>query len=311
MAFHVKSGASQPWYSPITLKLNYAQKGAELRNFKNSKGKLKSALRSTAMYHRPGLSWTRRAFRFFPYAIPSNCIPSVSRYMAYPKPDRLAESLGVFASKISSAFMRFYGEVFQRPNYLVDTVKSMPWPTLSIDTNLKLKVIIDKELQARRLTYQNHEPFHDFLIPAIIDNRPHGAHSIAFNELSLIGSEAELEIAKSYGLNKQQIQIIERDLKEAISYIRGPDKISDDTTASDEDADFVLDYSPVAQAEAQISYLLGCPLGRWDIRYATGERQPPELPDPFDPLPVCPPGMLQSADGLPLAETQCFVSSMQ
>ena len=41
--------------------------------------------------------------------------------------------------------------------------------------------------------------------------------------------------------------------------------------------------------------------GRWDIRYATGERQPPELPDPFDPLPVCPPGMLQNADGLPAA----------
>ena len=46
-AFHVKSGASQPWYSPITLKLNYAQDGAELRNFRNDKGKLKSALRST------------------------------------------------------------------------------------------------------------------------------------------------------------------------------------------------------------------------------------------------------------------------
>jgi len=47
------------------------------------------------------------------------------------------------------------------------------------------------------------------------------------------------------------------------------------------------------------SYLLGLLAGRWDIRYATGERQPPELPDPFDPLPVCPPGMLQNAEGLP------------
>ncbi|MDF1659423.1 MAG: hypothetical protein P1U58_17540, partial [Verrucomicrobiales bacterium] len=52
---------------------------------------------------------------------------------------------------------------------------------------------------------------------------------------------------------------------------------------------------------ALISYVIGGALGRWDIRYATGERQPPELPDPFDPLPVCPPGMLQNADGLPAA----------
>ncbi|MEM1095207.1 MAG: hypothetical protein AAGJ10_11445 [Bacteroidota bacterium] len=35
------------------------------------------------------------------------------------------------------------------------------------------------------------------------------------------------------------------------------------------------------------------------MRYATGERTPPELPDPFAPLPVCSPGMLQTDDGLP------------
>lgn len=46
-------------------------------------------------------------------------------------------------------------------------------------------------------------------------------------------------------------------------------------------------------------YLIGITFGRWDIRYATGEKKPPKLPDPFDPLPACPPGMLQSDKGLP------------
>ncbi|MFM8320704.1 MAG: SAM-dependent methyltransferase, partial [Chloroflexota bacterium] len=51
-----------------------------------------------------------------------------------------------------------------------------------------------------------------------------------------------------------------------------------------------------------LSYLFGCPFGRWDIRYPTGERRPPQLPsDPFAPLPACPPGMLQSATGMPAA----------
>src|SRR5208282_5320173 len=49
-----------------------------------------------------------------------------------------------------------------------------------------------------------------------------------------------------------------------------------------------------------LSYCLGCAFGRWDIRFATGERKPPELPDPFDSLPICSPGMLQAEDGLPL-----------
>jgi hypothetical protein len=49
------------------------------------------------------------------------------------------------------------------------------------------------------------------------------------------------------------------------------------------------------------SWAFGCVLGRWDIRYATGEGSAPELPDLFAPLPVCPPGMLQGDDGLPLS----------
>jgi hypothetical protein len=47
-----------------------------------------------------------------------------------------------------------------------------------------------------------------------------------------------------------------------------------------------------------ISYAVGVIFGRWDIRYATGEKLAPELLDPFAPLPVCPPGQLQNAHGL-------------
>jgi hypothetical protein len=53
------------------------------------------------------------------------------------------------------------------------------------------------------------------------------------------------------------------------------------------------------RGDSLVSYCFGVGFGRWDIRFATGEQQPPELPDPFDPLPICPPGMLQGSDGLP------------
>lgn len=51
--------------------------------------------------------------------------------------------------------------------------------------------------------------------------------------------------------------------------------------------------------EQIVAELLGVAFGRWDIRYAKGEQTAPELPDPFAPLPVCPPGQLQNAQGLP------------
>ena len=40
--------------------------------------------------------------------------------------------------------------------------------------------------------------------------------------------------------------------------------------------------------------------GRFDLRFATGERVAPLEPEPFDPLPVCSPGMLTGDDGFPL-----------
>jgi hypothetical protein len=52
---------------------------------------------------------------------------------------------------------------------------------------------------------------------------------------------------------------------------------------------------------ALISESVGFNFGRWDIRYSTGERLAPEQTDPFKSLPVCPPGMLQGDDCLPLS----------
>lgn len=53
--------------------------------------------------------------------------------------------------------------------------------------------------------------------------------------------------------------------------------------------------------KSALSESLGYVLGRWDIRYGTGDQLVPELPAPFAPLPACPPGMLQGGDGLPLS----------
>lgn len=50
-----------------------------------------------------------------------------------------------------------------------------------------------------------------------------------------------------------------------------------------------------------ISYAVGCAFGRWDIRLVLDQTLETKLADPFDPLPVCPPGMLVGPDGLPAA----------
>ncbi len=57
-------------------------------------------------------------------------------------------------------------------------------------------------------------------------------------------------------------------------------------------------------ADVLVSYAIGAAFGRWDIRFATGEKPAPEFPDPFTPLLICPPGQLQSERGLPITKEE-------
>jgi hypothetical protein len=74
----------------------------------------------------------------------------------------------------------------------------------------------------------------------------------------------------------------------------------DEDSGSDNAPRVALD--PRLAAADLISWCVGAALGRFDVRLATGTRPIPELGDPFDPLPVCSPGMLQGGDGLPLRQ---------
>jgi hypothetical protein len=65
------------------------------------------------------------------------------------------------------------------------------------------------------------------------------------------------------------------------------------TTISDDDADDdSSDTIPADQTADVLSWAAGVAFGRFDWRLATGEREAPPEPEPFDPLPARSPGML-------------------
>jgi len=97
----------------------------------------------------------------------------------------------------------------------------------------------------------------------------------------------ESDLEKCFSLNQAESELIKA-FSNKQPKIRTP--ISDLNT---------LNNTKWFAAHTIISYCNGVILGRWDIRFTTGEKETPDLPDPFDPLPVCPPGMLQNSSGLP------------
>lgn len=59
------------------------------------------------------------------------------------------------------------------------------------------------------------------------------------------------------------------------------------------------DGEPASSAHDLLSYLVGAAFGRWDIRIGADPTSAPARPDPLDPVPLCPPGMLVGPDGFP------------
>lgn len=78
----------------------------------------------------------------------------------------------------------------------------------------------------------------------------------------------------------------------------------DRATGEPEEEDDTADVEEIATdtqvlAADLVSYAVGCCFGRWDIRIGRDPDLAPPLAGPFDPLPVCAPGMLVGPDGLP------------
>jgi hypothetical protein len=283
----VKAGASQPWYSPIVLAVDWEGDGERLRNFVDESGRLKSRPQNTDLYFLPGFSWTRRAPRLVPYVVPAGCIPSVSRYQAFPRDDAYA-ALGVVASNTATAFCRFYGEKFLWPNFLVDNVKVLPIPDIPDETRRRLAEQVRKGVADRSLSYRFLEPFREFIRPR------EGEDALDWDATSLLGDKLDSEVAEAYGLSAEERGVLELDLREALHTLGhgGPTRL-------DEEED---DTQAAEYPQRLLSYLVGVAVGRWDVRIGRDPSRAPAALDPFEPPAVCPPGMLVGPDGLPASE---------
>jgi hypothetical protein len=298
---YIKGGSSLPWFAPVTLVVNWARDAAELWNNRSRQGKIRSNIwmlqdAIDRYFFQPGFSWTRRAVRFIPYVTPSGAIPSASRYLAYPSSSSAPYIvLGIAASNTASSYLRFYGERFNHPNYMVEVVKTMLWPDLDENTQEDLKAFVQKQVNSRRALFQGSEPYHEFLTPTIC-NPSLESGDTSFDPKSLLGDALESRVAQGFGLTESEYHSLIKDLQEAVSFQAG--SLDEDNSEVDTENSLLDIDSGYAEL---LSYLVGVTFGRWDIRYATGQRAAPELPDPFAPLPACPPGMLQNAAGLPAA----------
>ena len=288
---YVKGENFAPYYDDYQLTVNWASNGLEVKEFNRQRyGSASRNVKSEDFYGRPGLVFPRRTKRFVPRFYPEGMIFSVGGQSILPNGDPLL-TLGYTSTSIASTLVRaMLGRVDIDPQFEVGVIKRLPFPQLRHCANEIVRNVKEAVLAISRVLCCNET--------ATVFRFPHWR----FDGVSL--SQMLLDLrdyfeAQKCSLGKAHEYVEEIVAKElglslgALMYARqGFDLERQDFWCLHENG-FV---------HQMLSYWVGICFGRWDIRFATGEKPAPDLPDPFAPLPVCPPGQLQNEKGLPLTK---------
>jgi hypothetical protein len=300
-AFYSKTDSAFPWFSPLTMVVNWGKNGDEIKHFTDLKGKVRSRPQNLDFYFDPGFSYMLRSTRIVPYIIPSGVIPTAGRAQVYPSPNKEYILIGYCASLVSSALARFSGENFGQPKFQASIIQNIPTPDLDNELVKHLVILIESEYKSRKVAAMQYEPYQEFSLPGIFSTET--PSDTNWSRYSLLGSDLELAIAKSMGLDSVQLEELARDIRESLemqySHIETEDDESEDEETDDLATVEFIEDTPKTRNEQLISFLIGVKLGRWDVRLALNKDLISPLPSAFDPLPVCPPASLIATNGLP------------
>jgi len=281
-----KGGDYERFFGDLPFLLNWVDGGAEVRQYAlETVGSVSKWIFNEDFYFRPGSTFPNSsALGFSARVLPANSIISVKGQGVFPKHSGTKlYILGLLNTPLAHALLFLFNP---GKDVQAGDVKRLPFANLKsksgdVDSHV-LQIISDL-----RFLHSFDETSSCFLAGS-----------------SLFGNSDKIRCGRSQSITENENLVAEKiytdlavtsnDVAVLCSRVRPRPSV-------DEQIEHSLGHICGAFAESNILllYVLGTAFGRWDIRYATGESQPPELPDPFDPLPVCPPGMLQDAAGLP------------
>lgn len=260
---------------------------------------------SLEFFFRPGIMWPLRAPRLCAQMFPEGTVFSARSQCLFAPREKLAFYLGLLNScTLDYLFKAALGRT-DFPEFIVGILRKLPKPIPSAEHQHLLSHAATKAAMIAQRFAISDEVGHLFVSPILL-------WSPKAIRLAKASGQARASIGNWVG----EIESIQAEL-DTLSFevysIGDADKhlirtesarFRDLPLEDEDDGDGVgiarnQAASLHSDTSALVGWLIGSTFGRWDIRYATGEQAAPELPDPFAPLPVCPPGQLQNAQGLP------------
>jgi hypothetical protein len=301
-----KGGTFSPYYADVYLCLYWKDNGAALKeylvDYRQRHGwspNWTAELHSAEHYFRPGLTWPRRTNGLSFRALPSGCIfadkgPAI--FVDGDDVDYLLELAGIINSlpfRYLVTLQLARTELAQ--SYEVGLIQQTPVPDLHAIDQTALLALVHRAWSLKRTLDEVNETSHAFVLPAPL------LHCLMTNgfdrtaiQMEIAGIQQAIDdiCFRLYGLHGQDRDVIESWSSKAEVSLLTIDANQGSCDDQDSDEDETGDNIVADDAKALLSWAAGVAFGRFDIRLATGERQPPPQPEPFEPLPPRSPGIL-------------------
>jgi len=295
-----KGGAFSRYYGDLHLLMKWANDGSESKALNVSiNGTDAQAKQASNYWWRPGLTYSIRSQRgFSARALPRDCLFTGQG------------PLVVSESKMTNVFLLGWlncdlirGLIEAQSNdgkFMSGLIKTLPWvqpPTHYSPLESETLEIVRRLLE--RASYDEVNSQFVGLFPVSSIKRTASSlrseHQRLFDAVRSVDSKWSRVVHTIYGTTPESVSRLRK--QNTFDLGHAQDEPEEEEEGDHEDANVERVF-----ASQLLSYLLGIAFGRWDSRFATGEKRAPELPDPFAPLPVCPPGQLRNDQGLPLTK---------
>jgi hypothetical protein len=285
---HAKGGENSPYYSDIHLVVNWAVDGAEIKAHPSA------VTRSSRYYLSPGLTFSYRTFRFSPALLPPQCITGVAGMGIFSQRHELKFLAAVLNSSVVNELISARLNRRELDSlYQAGVVSPTPFAEFSADARERIAKIGDKQIQIAQARFGFDETSRAFRSPtenlAELPSVREAANLASENsrnasdQILMLFDAVDRLTGSAYGFDQAAVSISNKKGRQLVSrnfLASGPRR-----------TEFV---------GGVLSFFLGCAFGRWDVQIAAGQKPTPALPNPFAPLPICPPGQLQNEEGLPV-----------
>lgn len=288
--FMTKGGEFRKWFGNNYYILNWKNDGQELKNFKDSEGKLRSVLRNTQYYFKDCISWNDTgsndlAFRYQE----ENFIPNASGPCVYANKTNLLYLMGMFNSKISRILMEVLA-----PGIKFEVGQIAKYPVIiNGDMYDKVCEIVSINISLSKLEWNSYETSSDFSCHPLI--------SVISQNRTFFDDTTDIDLAECYTCWENecderfnQLKANEEELNRIFIGIYG---LKDELSPEVEDKDVTVRKADLQRdIKSLISYAVGCMFGRYSLNkeglvYAGGEWDESVYstfaPDRDNIIPIC------------------------